>query len=253
MSLKKTDKIIAVVGVVILIVAVFGILFYYEAEDAADEDDDGKVTKEFEVYWTDYTVEEKIKGRAEKNSPYTDPIDISLDEGCVLSIVEIRIDWFDDYTKGLIINKGEDTLTAKFTPENGEMKRHSAKKSGNQTFNFPINTIIPQNEIIKDVEDIFAAEDKIEEDYAGVSSTHFEVEITVDPGENFLTLRPIKFLNFLRDKGNGFDLFVTYKYYKPDIIEIQSGNSDGNPVDNNTNGYTGAGVYTSTNYALSKL
>ncbi|MCK4365500.1 MAG: hypothetical protein KAW45_05590 [Thermoplasmatales archaeon] len=253
MSLKKTDKIIAVVGVVILIVAVFGILFYYEPEDAVDGDDDGMVTKEFEVYWTDYTVEEKIKGDAGKNSPYKKPINISLDEGCVLSIVEIRIDWEDDYTKGLIFNKGEDTLTAEFTPENGEMQRHSKKKSGNETFVFPINTIIPQNEIIEDVEDIFAAEDKIEEDYAGLSSTSFDVRITVKPGESFFTLRPIKFLNFLRDQGNGFELFVTYKYYKPDIIEIQSGNSDGNPVDNNTNGYTGAGVYTSTNYALSKL
>lgn len=251
MSLKKTDKIIAIVGVVILIVAVFGVLFYYEAEDTVDEDKNGTVTKEFEVYWTEYTVEDKITGKAQKNSPYKDPINITLDEGCVLSIVEIRIVWKDDYTKGMLINKGEDTLTAEFTPENGEMQKHSKKAKGNETFIFPINSVIPQNEIIEDVEDIFAAEDKIAEDYAGMDSTSFDVKVTCKPGERLLSFRPLKFLNFLRDKGNSFDLFITYKYYKPDITEI--GNSDNNQDDNNTAGYTGTGVYTSTNYALSKL
>ena len=84
MSLKKTDKIIAVVGVVILIVAVVGILFYYEVEDAVDGDEDGTVEKEFEVRWMDYSVNETITGYAGKNSPYTDPINISLNDVGIL-------------------------------------------------------------------------------------------------------------------------------------------------------------------------
>jgi len=251
MSLKKNDKIIAVVGVVILIVAVFGILFYYEAEDTMDDDDDGMATKEFDVRWTEYTVDDKITGNAQKKTAYNNPINITLDEGCILTTVEITIDWEDDYTKGLIFNKGEDTLTAKFTPESGEMQQHKKKAKGNETFSFTISNIIPKNEIIKDVEDIFVAEDKIEEDYAGMSSASFDVKVSVDVGERFLSFRPIKFLNFFRDKGNGFTLYITYKYYKSDILEIGPENNDDD--NNNTSGYTGAGVYTSTNYALSKI
>jgi flagellar basal body-associated protein FliL len=99
MSLKKTDKIIAVVGVVILIVAVFGILFYYEAEDTVDDDDDGMATKEFDVRWTEYTVDDKITGNAQKKTAYNNPINITLDEGCILTTVEITIDWEDDHKR----------------------------------------------------------------------------------------------------------------------------------------------------------
>jgi len=249
MNLKKSDKIIAIIGVIILIVAGIGIVLY-SAEEGPDKKGMGTKETTFEVKWVQYSDGiMTINDYAGKKQPYTDPITISLEEGCVLTTVEVQIVWNDDYTKGLIFNKGEDKLEATIGLAGEEyVQTHKSTKKANATLDPFIINDVPQDETIEDAEGIYDMEDKILNDYLGMNTATFDVKVTVTPGEKLLTLRPIKLLNYLRDKGNKFDLIVKYEYYELDVEEVEK-NNPSTP----TGARVGAGVYTTTNFAFSKL
>jgi len=217
MTLKKTDKIIAVVGVVILIVAVIGFIFYVDTEDTVNDKIE-EVDNDVSVEWIEYSEETTINGYAGKKSPYKDPIVITLDEDSVLTSIEVSLTWKDDYSKGLIFNKGQDILDASVGLTGEEAQSINSKGSCNRSFGsaFVINDI-PDDTIVEDVEDIFEAEEIILDEYSGMNTATLDVKVTVDPGERLLSLRIVKLLNFFRDKGNSFDLVVSYTYYKPDF------------------------------------
>jgi len=138
MNLKKNDKLILIVGVVILIVAAIGIAFY----TSADTDDIGLYVppeeKTFDVTWNEVTREKSIiNGIAQKT--YSESETISAPSWSVLTNVEFHLDWEDDYTLGLLVNKGADTLTAEITEQGGESKTDENTEGGNLTFLFNVN------------------------------------------------------------------------------------------------------------------
>lgn len=229
MNLKKTDKLIAIIGIIILVVAAVAILFYIETDDNGNGNGDNDVMDSYTVNWMEESNTMEINGYAGKSGAYTDPISISVESGCVLTSVDFIITWRDDYTHGSLLNKGEDTLNAEISLEGGEAQTHNSKGGANASIGDGFQIFDkPMDEIIEDVEDISEVEEIIKGKYVTMNSANFDVNVRVNKGEKLFPPRPMKLLNYIRDKGNGFTLLVSYKYYKPDIL-----NSDGPPEDDN--------------------
>jgi len=229
MNLKKTDKMIAIVGVVILIVAAIGIVLY----TSTDTDDNDIVPGEdvFYVTWTEHTGEMSIiEGYAGK--VYSEPFTITgVPAGSILTGVDVQIAWEDDNTHMGILSKGIDTLTAEIGLTGGEPQLDPTRGSGNNTLIFTINDM-PYDETI-DAEDFSEADQIVYDMTQGKNDASFDVTITVQTGEKLR--RP---LQYLKDKGNGFELHVSYTYYTP-MVEQELSNNDNDELeeDNTVNSY----------------
>ena len=224
MNLKKNDKLILIVGVVILIVAAIGIAFY----TSADTDDiDLYVEPEettFDVTWKEVTMEKPIiNGVAKKE--YSESETISAPTWSVLTNVEFRLDWEDDYTYGLLFTKGEDTLTAEIAKQGSEPRMIESTGSGNMTFSFNVNDR-PSDDYVE-AEDANKAKEIVDEWFLNENEASFDVKVNVQTGEKF-GFRILKSIHRLMDKGNNFDLKVTYTYY---VFNIEEPEEDGNGDD----------------------
>jgi hypothetical protein len=215
MALKKSDKLIAIVGVLILIVAGIAIFFYSSPEEEVP-----KVIKEktYTYTWVSHEENMTFTDRAVKRQEYLADIIIDLSEGKVLTSVNFWINWKDDYTRGLLIRKGEDKLTVKVSYAGEEYTHKSTKRADESFADFNINNI-PQDEVYTTDDEDFDPIEYIKDMYYGENSATFNLSVKVVTGEKLLTLRPLKFLNFLRDRGNKFNLIVTYEYYDFDYEE----------------------------------
>jgi len=209
MALKSSDKIIAIVGVIILIIAGIAIFLYSSPQEEVQVVKKEKTftytweAKEENITFTDYAV---------KNQEYQADIEINPSEGRVITNVNFWISWKDDYTRGILIRKGEDKLTVTLSYLNEE-KTHSSIKSADESFaDFTINDI-PQDEVLITEEENFDPVEYIKQKYIGQNSATFNLSVKVVTGEKLLTIRPLKLLNFFLDKGNDFDLIITYEYY----------------------------------------
>ena len=249
MNLKKTDKIIAVVGVIILIVAAVGIVFYTSGENEGSKQPIKK-TKQYSVEWISASGKlADITGFASKKEPFTGEFTVeALEPGSVIINVDVHITWEDNIvTKFALFRKGQDTLTAVVNSSIGESKTHSATGSGNETLSF-IAYSKPNDEIIEDVESETEAESVLLEKYDGMNTISFDFEVQVVVGEKLLSLRPIKLLNYLRDKGNDFTLEITYDYYYPELQEYGTSSSDSNNT-NNEESYIGVQTWAPMAYS----
>ncbi|MDH7516977.1 MAG: hypothetical protein QHH19_01335 [Candidatus Thermoplasmatota archaeon] len=209
MVLSRNDKIITVSAVVILIVAAFAIVLYQEP---APEITITPMTKTYDVIWTRQTGQKTITNLyAEKKKPYNGNFSVDVPEGSVLTSADVQITWKDDHIYGLILKRGYDTLTVKISL-GGKTELYSDKGSGNKTFTFNINDIPTVDSV--EANDTTAAEDIINDMFSDKNSASFDVTASVKTGE-----RIIRLLKFLKDKGNGFNLKVTYEYYTPMIEE----------------------------------
>jgi len=216
MNLKKSDKLIAIVGVVILIVAAIGIVLYTSTKDE-DVPPEEKV-EVFYVTWTEGTGEMSIiEGYVGKSEVYSEPFTITgVPAGSILTGVDVQIVWEDDNTHMGILSKGIDTLTAEIGLAGGEAQTDVTPGSGNNTLFFTINDK-PYGETI-DAEDFSEADQIVYDMTQGKNDASFDVTITVKTGEKLR--RP---LQYLKDKGNDFELKVTYTYYTPTIEQEESG------------------------------
>jgi len=222
MNLKKTDKMIAIVGVVILVVAAIGIVLY----TSTDTDDNDIVPEEdvFYVTWTEYTGEMPIEGYAGK--VYNEPFTIAgVPAGSILTSVDVHLTWEDDNVYGIIIKKGYDSLTAEIGLAGGEAQ--ICESTGNDTLFFTVNDR-PYDETI-DAEDLSEADQIVYDMTQGKNDASFDVTITVQTGEKLR--RP---LQYLKDKGNDFELKVTYMYYTPTVEQEVLSEEDDNGDDDIT-------------------
>jgi len=224
MNLKKNDKLILIVGVVILIVAAIGIAFYTSADTDDVELYVPPEEKTFDVTWNEVTMEKPIiNGVAKKE--YIESETISAPTWSVLTNVEFRLDWEDDHTSGLLITKGADTLTAEITKQGGESKTDGNTEGGNLTFSFSVNGR-PSDSYVE-AETSTEAEEIVKELFPDENDASFDVAVNVKTGEKF-GIRPLKLFRFSRDKGNDFDLTITYTYY---VFNIEEPEEDGNGDD----------------------
>lgn len=247
MNLKKSDKLIALVGVIILIAAAVGIVLY-TLQPKSIPTTPPKEMKKYSVEWIEKPGQiADITEFASKKEPYTGQFIIETKPGSVITNVDVQVIWQDDVvTKFALFRKGEDTLTATINSPTGESKIHSEKGSGNETLSFSINSK-PSDEIIEDVETISDAESIVLENYDGMNTVSFDYEVKVDVGEKLLSFRPLKLLNYFRDKGNDFTFKVTYTYYEANIQEYGTPPQSGEESNNQQN-YMGTQTWNSMAY-----
>jgi len=229
MNLKKSDKMIAVVGVIIVIIAAVGIFFYAteEVEEVVTEPE----KKTFYVTWIKETGETSIDGKAEKI--YNEPFTVPAPSGVVLTNVDFRLTWEDDHVTGLILKRFYDTLKAEISLEGSEPPQPYTSKGGCENISLPLFSVndIPTIDSVE-ANDTYAAEEIINEMIFGQDTATFDVKVTVKTGE-----KPRRPLKFLKDKGNSFELKITYEYY---TFVIEDGEPEEPPEEPEENeGYSG--------------
>jgi len=235
MKLKKNDKIILIVGVVILVVAGAGIALYdSDADDSGIAEDMGFQT--YSYTWIELTDEKPFDGDlyAAKKTPYEGVHTVSSKANTVLANVEILIEWEDDNTYGLLREKGLDLLSAEIANSGGTPSIKDFVGNGSDSFFFSINSR-PKSDSIK-AHSSQDAMDIIEDEISGLNTASFDVVVSVSPGEKVFRL-----LKFIKDKGNDFSLTARYTYYS---YELETEDDDsGNDSDDEDIKDTGGSDY----------
>ena len=207
-NLRKSDKMIAIVGVIILIVAGIGIALYTSAPET-----ESIVEPEEMLYYPVFTAEygEMTISEYAGKTAYIDTVSITgVPSGGILTSVDFQITWQDDKIFGLIIKRGYDTLTADISYM-GETETHTSTGSAkNETLSFSINSV-PSVDYIE-AEDEMEARDLLYQMVSGKSEATFDISVVVKTGEKLR--RPLKYLG---DKGNDFEIKITYNYYRVDL------------------------------------
>ena len=107
MNLKRNDKIILIVGVVILIIAGAGIALYNTPSD-----NNGIEDKDIDEMYYEYTWEQKSGSegvespRVEDGTPFENSYKIKSPVGTVLTQIVVNVKWEDDNTYGIFRTKG---------------------------------------------------------------------------------------------------------------------------------------------------
>ena len=224
MNLKKNDKIILVIGVVILIIAGAGIFLFTTDQTSATEVDEIEDSYKFSYTWTkkESTKELDIDAFVGKKSVYEEVHPITSTPGTVLTSVNIMLTWEDDVTYGLLFPKGLDTLSAEIIYE-GTPDEQTSEGNGSDVFPFIINTP-PQSDTIM-ANDYDEAENIIKGNIEKMNTASFDVSVTINTGER--RWRPLK---FFRDKGNSFDLTAEYTYYTYSLEEVEDDDNDDDDI-----------------------
>ncbi|MBW1814914.1 MAG: hypothetical protein JRJ39_14960 [Deltaproteobacteria bacterium] len=204
-NLRKSDKMIAIVGVIILIVA--GVALYTSAPET-----ESTVASEEMLYYPVFTAESgEMTINEYAGKTYSDTVSITgVPSGGVLTSVDFQITWEDDKIFGLIIKRGQDTLTADISYM-GKTETHTSTGSAkNATLSFSINSV-PSVDYIE-AEDEVEAGELLYQMVSGKSEATFDISVVVETGEKLR--RPLKYLG---DKGNAFEIKIIYNYYRVDL------------------------------------
>ena len=215
-NLKKNDKLIIIVAVAVIIIAAIGIAAYNPPKTKTDElSEIGENL--YTVTWEEKTDSSIISEFAGKNDPYSESYSIATPTGsvCVLTNVDFQITWEDDKTIGIMFKRGLDTLTAEITSMDGELQTYNERGGGNGTLSFRVNNM-PYSDSTE-AADIDEAKQKIYDMFTGQDTTSFDITVSVKTGEPFWRL-----LKFLSDKGNDFEIEVTYEYYYATLTEEET-------------------------------
>ena len=220
MDLRSSDRLIIIVGAIILVVAAIAIYFYYIPTETIDEET-GLESGTFYVTWVKETEQTSIDGKAEKT--YNEPFSIMAPPGSVITNVDFRLNWEDDHVTGLIIKRFYDTLTAEISLEDGEALTDTSEGGcNNKSLLFSVYTM-PMIESIE-ANDSYEAEYILTDMIYGQDTANFDVKVTVKTGEKIR--RPLK---YLMDKGNSFNFEVVYEYYYPMFEDVYEEPMDEEP------------------------
>lgn len=258
MSLKKSDKIIAIVGVIILIIAGIGIVLY-----SSSEEENGMPTIKTEdemMYDVTFTISAPMTAVPDNNaysiksklfnrgiSPYVGEVIISHEN---LQSVNFYLK-YNDNVKGFLGGRlfpgiGADTLTVniKDSEDNLIVSKISSKGSlvVNETLEFL--SMIPLEPI--EAKDINDARSELEKRYIN-NEESYKITVSLKTG---LWGRLRELL-----KPDSFKLEITYTYYEYELVLEDQDNNPGEPDDNYPpmGSNAGFGVYSATNFALTKL
>jgi hypothetical protein len=234
MTLKKSDKLIAIIGVIILIVAGIGIVLYAgnDNEKGVPPLEEEKQIKTFEVNYsevslsidpdnTDYSIKPKLFGQ----STYLG--NIVLEEQNLKSL-DIMVEYHDNFCGflfGRILRSiGADALTIKVYNNKEEIAKGSIKGDGIVEFpSISIGSLIPV--LTVEATDLNEAIAKLEEQYIDYNIS-YNIQITLKTG------LWKKFLELL-GKDN-FDLTVNYTQF---VYDIKNPEDDGGDINPPTGGY----------------
>ncbi|KYK20193.1 hypothetical protein AYK25_01255 [Thermoplasmatales archaeon SM1-50] len=222
-SLKKNDKIIIIVAVVILIIAGVGVAMYQSPKTPPILPSDILGEKSYDVNWTVQNGSlSSISEFAGKKSPYEGTVMIS--EGNIKSIT-FNLSWTDDRMT-LLKRMGLDSLTLEVTTPDGIASIQtdtSARITGKGAITITLNKgIIPPKSPIKAVDEQEAKAKLKQQPYYDDSWTDKDIAIVVS-----VKIGEIRLLKQLRDKGNSFELMITYDYYEAVLSEDKTKGTGG--------------------------
>ncbi|MCJ7570364.1 MAG: hypothetical protein MUO82_00580 [Candidatus Thermoplasmatota archaeon] len=241
MNLKKSDKIIALVAVVILIIAAIGVILYTEKKPEVK-----LAVKEMFLYNvtvetnpssltldnTDYTMTNK--------KPYTGTFEVTSDN---LEGIDIYIEYKDN-DRGLFFKESrKNTITVTVYDEaKTEVLTTKIIGMGNETLNIPGSKALDIGQIIaKDIND---AREKLAENLSKTGLTQkYTIEVSVKYGEVRIRKKIIEKLS-----GDSFTIEITANHYDYQLEEVKNSNSDdGYEETIIQSGYSSIS-YVSTNY-----
>ena len=214
-ALKKNDKLIIIIGIVILAVAVLAIALY---QDPAQDNGGILFTDPSEdMYEIDWTVQEAeldmISDFASKSEVYETTVSIPRGN---LKSVSFNLSWVDDKTF-FLGRMGLDEMILEITDPDGGILSESLKsaaKTKDGNIEITLDNIVSRPSDRVEADSQMDAEDMVEEDpyYDDTwEDEEFTIQVGVVVGEILGGIRP-------RDKGNNFDLEITYEYYYPSSV-----------------------------------
>jgi hypothetical protein len=207
-SLKKNDKIIIIVALVLLVIVGVAVAMYQSPKTTSNPPSITTGEKTYDVIWTlrNGTLD-TISEFAGKKSPYQGTVMIL--DGNVKSIT-FNLSWTDDHMT-FLKRMGLDSLTLEVTTPDGvdfTETNTSAKITGEGTITYSAATgIIPPVSLKATDEKTALAKLKVKP-YLDDSWTNKGINISVS-----VQIGELRILKRLRDKGNDFELKITYQYY----------------------------------------
>jgi len=259
MSLKKSDKIIAIVGVIILIIAGIGIVLYSSSdeengiptiknEDKMMYDITYKISDPMpaEPDNTAFSIKSKLFNR--RITPYVGEVVISQKN---LQSVNFYLK-YNDNVKGFLMGKlftgiGADQLTVNIKDSDGNVIVSKSSSKGslkvNETLEF--SSMISLEPI--EAKDITEAKSLLEERYVD-NEESYKIKVSLSTGI-WGRLRELL-------KPDTFKLEISYTYYEYELeLEDEDNNNPDEPDDNYPpmGSIVGFGVYSATNFGLTKL
>ena len=227
MNLKKSDKLIAIIGVIILVAAGIGIAVYtYEEPDEVKDngDDDKKI---FEISYEEengskspeiYTFR---KGIIMLKKSIIDEMVLPVPDMDNIKSITLNISYEDNKIGGLlgVIFKnrlGNDQITVTIVNPDEKSEKVTLKGSGNKEVSYSVNSMIDTSDI--EAESVMQAESILESRYKSewkggefkISATHKTAVVE--------KLRPLLRLRERLDQDS-FTVEMTYEYYVYDLNE----------------------------------
>jgi hypothetical protein len=222
-SLKKNDKIIVIVAVIILAIAGGAIAMYQSPKTSNVPPSTLTSQKTFDVIWTPRnSTMNTISDFAGKKSQYQTTIQIPVGN---LKSITFNLSWTDDRMT-FMKRMGLDSLTLEVTtPDDRTFSETntSAPITGEGTITHTVSTgIIPPVSSIKADGEKNAQIMLKEEPYYDESWTDKDISISIS-----VQIGELRILKKMRDKGNDFELKITYQYYDGALKEDTTKNTGG--------------------------
>ena len=225
-SLKKNDKIIVIVAVVILVIAGVAVAMYQSPKTSSIPPSTITSEKTYDVIWTlrNGTLD-TVSEFAGKKSPYEGTV--MIPEGNIKSIT-FNLSWADDRMT-LLKRMGLDSLTLEVTTPDSVAfteTNKSAPITGEGTITYTVATGIIPPVSLKATNEKTAQAKLKEKPYNddSWSNKNININVSVHIGE-------LRIIKQMRDKGNDFELKITYQYYDGALKEDTTKNTGG---DSNT-------------------
>jgi hypothetical protein len=223
-SLKKNDKIIIIAAVVILVIAGVAIAMYQSPEAPTEFSSLITTENSYNVTWTLYNGSlATLTDFAGKKAPFEESI--SIPEANVNSIT-FNLSWTDDRMT-VLKQMGLDSLTLEVIMPDGiysftETGKSAAKTGFGTITHMVVKNIIPPSGSIKAKTEQEAQAKLATSPYYDDSWTGKDIKINVS-----CQVGELRILKKLRDKGNDFQLEITYQYYEGSLIKDTMKNTGG--------------------------
>jgi len=208
--LKKNDKIVIIVAVVILIFAGVGVAMYQSPQPTTNLNSNIPSEKSYDVIWTlQNGTLNTISEFAGKKTPYQGTVRISEDN---VKSITFNLSWTDDRMT-FMKRMGLDSLTLEVSMPDGiyyfTETSTSAQITGAGTISHTIiKDIIPPDTPIEAADEEDAQVKLEDQSYFDDSWTDKDISINVS-----VQIGELRILKKLRDQGNDFELKITYQFY----------------------------------------
>jgi hypothetical protein len=225
-SLRKNDKIIIIVAVIILVIAGVGVAMYQSPKTTSILPPAITGGSSYEVI---YAVRngslDPISDFAGKKAPFG--TSVMIPEGNIQSVT-FNMSWTDDHLT-FLKRRGMDSLTLEVTMPDGFSTKDtnmSAPITGAASISMTIlSEIYPPEGSIK-AKDVKEAQALLQQQpYYQDTWTDKEINISVS-----VNIGEIRLLKQLQDKGNNFEIKITYQYLEGSLKEDTT-NTTGGDVD----------------------